>query len=288
MDSFEQAAAAAALEKFASDLLTWAKQPQRDGLPDGWRAAYQDRLNEVAAPVRRAFAEDRQALAKLREVESEARDFIGILAANPAIAGKPVSEWEVVAFRESFERLAAGQRWFEDRVRVLDAEDARQRGRRPSREDAAGIDRNSKAVTIARELLSEFARIETFASKAAAAFADAPQPSPEKPADTQPGSTPSASAAEAAAAQGTPGADGDSGDRTEVTAKALAVHCGCSPKKIRDLLKNHPARIGGRGVRLWQFGEVLETLRAWSAEHRVKGLRVLWPEQAAGLRKRRR
>ncbi|MGV2332946.1 MAG UNVERIFIED_CONTAM: hypothetical protein LVR18_02050 [Planctomycetaceae bacterium] len=123
MDSFEQAAAAAALEKFASDLLTWATQPQRDGLPDGWRAAYQDRLNEVAAPVRRAFAEDRQALAKLREVESEARDFIGIVAANPAIAGKPVSEWPVVAFRETFERLAAGRRWFADRVRVLDAED---------------------------------------------------------------------------------------------------------------------------------------------------------------------
>ena len=226
MDSFEQAAAAAALEKFASDLLTWAKQPQRDGLPDGWRAAYQDRLNEVAAPVRRAFAEDRQALAKLREVESEARDFIGILAANPAIAGKPVSEWEVAAFRETFDRLDSGRRWFEDRVRVLDAEDARQRGRRPSREDAAGIDRNSKAVTIARELLSEFARIETFASKAAAAFAEAPQPSPEKPADTQPGSTPSASPDGAAETQGALGVVEWSRERSRTACTKTANYAG--------------------------------------------------------------
>lgn len=198
--SFEQAAAAATLEQFAHDLLTWATQPA-EALPEGWRAAYQDRLNEVAALVRRAFAEDRQALAKLREVESEARDFIGILAANPAIAGKPVSEWPVVAFRETFERLAADRRWFADRVRVL---------------DAAGIDGNPKVLTLTRQLQSAFAEVETFASTAAAAFAgalqpaspaivEAPQTSPERASGPQPGSTPSDSAAGAAAPQGASG-----------------------------------------------------------------------------------
>jgi hypothetical protein len=83
-------------------------------------------------------------------------------------------------------------------------------------------------------------------------------------------------------------AAGDSDDQTEVDAKALAVHCGLHPKKIRGVLKDCPARRGERGQLFWRYGEVLETLRKWSSKHRVKGLRVLWPEQAAGLRKRRK
>ena len=159
MNHSEQAAAAAALVKFGDDLLTWATQPA-EALPEGWRAAYQERLNEVAGLVRRAFSEDREALAKLREVETEARDFIGILAANPAIAAKPVSEWPVADFRETFERLAAGRRWFGDRVRSLDSEDATQRSRKPSRGAAAGIDPSSNPFEKARQVLEEFAFIE--------------------------------------------------------------------------------------------------------------------------------
>lgn len=97
--SVERADADALADSFFEDLLDWGAVPQRTApLPEGWRGAYQDQLNQVVAIFRRAYAEDtkadRESLAAFRLVEKEARGFITVLAANPALALKAAdSEW---------------------------------------------------------------------------------------------------------------------------------------------------------------------------------------------------
>jgi hypothetical protein len=97
--SVERADADKLADNFFEDLLNWGAVPQRTApLPEGWRGVYQDQLNQVVSIFRRAYAEDtkadRESLAALRVVEKEARGFITVLAANPALALKSaVSEW---------------------------------------------------------------------------------------------------------------------------------------------------------------------------------------------------
>jgi hypothetical protein len=93
--SVERADADRLADSFFGDLLYWGAVPQRTApLPEGWRGAYQDQLNQVVSIFRRAYADDRESLAVFRLVETEARDFITVLAANPALALKPAdSEW---------------------------------------------------------------------------------------------------------------------------------------------------------------------------------------------------
>jgi len=121
--------------------------------------------------------------------------------------------------------------------------------------------------------------------------ASAPAASPEKPADTQPGSALPASSGSPAALQGDSGAAGGSSDQTEVDAEALAVHSGCSSKRIRDILGTcEPSRKDDRGGRLWwRYGSIVATLRQWCAKTRTHELRLVqWPENAAELRQRKK
>lgn len=75
------------------------------------------------------------------------------------------------------------------------------------------------------------------------------------------------------------------GDQSQVNAKQLAAHAGCSDRQIREVLRDCPAETDSTGRRLWRYCDAVGPLRRWSENHRQDRLRVVWPDLAKNLQK---
>lgn len=74
------------------------------------------------------------------------------------------------------------------------------------------------------------------------------------------------------------------GDQSQVSAKQLAAHAGCSDRQIREVLQDCPAEIDSTGRRLWRYADAVKVLRCWAESHRQVRLRVVWPDLAKNLK----
>jgi hypothetical protein len=75
------------------------------------------------------------------------------------------------------------------------------------------------------------------------------------------------------------------GDQSQVNAKQLAAHAGCSDRQIRKLLQDCPAETDSTGRRLWRYCDAVGPLRRWSANPGQDRFRVVWPDLAKNLQK---
>lgn len=75
------------------------------------------------------------------------------------------------------------------------------------------------------------------------------------------------------------------GDQSKVNGEQLAAHADCTDRQIRDVLGDCPAETDSTGRKLWRYCDAVGLLRRWSESHRVKRLRVVWPDLARNLKK---
>ena len=80
-----------------------------------------------------------------------------------------------------------------------------------------------------------------------------------------------------------PAALGD--DQSQVNAKQLAAHAGCTDRQIREVLRDCPAETVRSGAKIWRYGDVLAKLRQWCEDNRQERLQAVeWPDLAKNLK----